>query len=147
MSLEAFFPYRLAIAAEAFSRNIAQVYSKEYGLTREEWRLLYLLANAERLDSQELSRRTTLDKVQVSRASQRLEEKKFISREISTTDRRLRDLSITEAGRSLFEDIKPKVDARAAEMLNAIPQVDRAALDKGIEALILAVATHNEPAD
>ena len=46
MELNAFFPYRLAIAAEGFSRNLSEVYGAQFGLTREEWRLLFLLAEA-----------------------------------------------------------------------------------------------------
>ena len=139
MELEAFFPYRLAVAAESFSRNLSDVYSHQFGLSREEWRLLYLLADTGTLDSQELSRRTTLDKVQVSRASQRLEDKKLITRAISKKDRRLRDFCITASGRTLFDKAKPLVDARAATMLNSMTDEDRTALHRGIEALIKAM--------
>ncbi|TLP48277.1 MULTISPECIES: MarR family winged helix-turn-helix transcriptional regulator [Cohaesibacter] len=139
MDLDSFFPYRMAIAAEGFSRNISSVYGQTYGLSREEWRLLYLLAKAGKLDSQELSRRTTLDKVQVSRASQRLEDKKLITRAISKKDRRLRDFRITKAGTALFDEIKPKIDAQAEQILSAMPTEDRAALSQGIESLIRAI--------
>lgn len=144
MELETYFPYRMAIAAEGFSRNISSVYGQTYGLTREEWRLLYLLAKAGKLDSQELSRRTTLDKVQVSRASQRLEDKKLITRAISKKDRRLRDFRITKAGTKLFDEIKPKVDEQAGKILNAMPAEDREALNQGIESLIRSMQALNE---
>nr|WP_321443734.1 MarR family transcriptional regulator [uncultured Cohaesibacter sp.] len=144
MDLDSFFPYRLAIAAEGFSRNISSVYGQTYGLSREEWRLLYLLAEAGKLDSQELSRRTTLDKVQVSRASQRLEDKKLITRAISKKDRRLRDFRITKAGAALFEEIKPKIDMQAEKILAAMAEADRGALNQGIEGLIRAIRALDE---
>ncbi len=140
MPLEAFFPYRLAVAAETFSRNLIDVYGRAYGLSREEWRLLYLLAEAERLTSLDLSRRTTLDKVQVSRAAQRLEEKGLITHATSDEDRRLRVYECTDAGRGQFEEVMPRVQARAAEILGAMTEEERAALDKGLAALTRAAA-------
>lgn len=135
MQLDGFFPYRMAVASEAFSRRLAEVYGQDFGLSREEWRLLFLLANAESLTSLELSRRTTLDKVQVSRAAQRLQDKALIRRAIATEDRRLRVYHCTDAGRALFAQLFPQVAARSEAILGAMSDEDRAALDRGLEAL------------
>jgi len=142
--LDGFFPYRLAVAAEAFSRNLAEVYGRDYGLTREEWRLLFLLARAERITSVELSARTTLDKVQVSRAAKRLEEKGLITRAISEADRRLRVYACTERGRALFDEALPKVEARARQMLDALDPDDLRGLLDGIGGLIEVLAEHGD---
>jgi DNA-binding MarR family transcriptional regulator len=139
MDLDSFFPYRLAVTSEAFSRNLAEVYGRRYGLMREEWRLLFLLAHAERKTSIELAQRTTLDKVQVTRASQRLEAKGLITRRIPEADRRLREYACTEAGRALFAEALPQVRARATAMLAALSAEDRAALEQGIRALGAAI--------
>ncbi|RYG90304.1 MarR family transcriptional regulator [Loktanella sp. IMCC34160] len=147
MKLETFFPYRLAVAAEAFSRNLTDVYGREFGLTREEWRLLFLLADEEEVTSLELARRTTLDKVQVSRASLRLEEKGLITRSVSDTDRRLRIYRCTEKGSSLFEAALAKVEERARLILDAMPAADRDALSRGLDALVAAVGTVHERLD
>lgn len=146
MELDEFFPYQLAIASEAFSRNLAEVYGSEYGLNREEWRLLFLLSRAGRLTSNELARRTTLDKVQVSRASQRLEKKRLITRDVPAQDRRLREYTCTAAGRRLFDRILPLVRARADEMLAQLSPDDRAALQQGVMALAVALGAR-EPAE
>jgi DNA-binding MarR family transcriptional regulator len=144
-ALDSFFPYRLAVAAEAFSRNLADVYGRAYGLSREEWRLLFLLAGTESMTSVEIARRTTLDKVQVSRAAQRLEEKGLITRAVSPADRRLRIHACTEAGRTVFARVLPEVESRAAEMLGAMAPEDRAALARGLDALLDVVAPQGEP--
>lgn len=133
--LEGFFPYRLAVAAEGFSRALVAVYGRRYGLSREEWRLLFLLAGTGQMTSLELSTRTTLDKVQVSRAAQRLEEKGLISRAIAPSDRRLRLYSSTEAGRAVFADILPQLEAQAEAILQAMGPEGRAALERGVAAL------------
>ncbi|MFV0359742.1 MarR family winged helix-turn-helix transcriptional regulator [Tropicimonas sp.] len=138
MELGGFFPYRLAVASEAFSRQLTEVYRRGYGLSREEWRLLFLLANEESVTSLELSRRTTLDKVQVTRAAQRLENKGLIDRNTPQEDRRLRIYRCTPDGRSLFRRVLPEVEARAKRILDAMTQEDRAALERGLAALLAA---------
>lgn len=137
--LDGFFPYRLAVAAEAFSRALMAVYGRRYGLSREEWRLLFLLADMPEMTSLELGRRTTLDKVQVSRAAQRLEDKGLISRAIAPSDRRLRLYACTEKGRALFASLLPQVQARAEDILKAMPRDDRLALEQGLAALHRAI--------
>lgn len=139
VQLDGFFPYRLAIAAEAFSRSLMKVYGRRYGLSREEWRLLFLLAGVDAMTSLELGQRTTLDKVQVSRAAQRLEDKGLISRAIAANDRRLRLYSCTERGKVLFAEILPQVETQASGILQAMPESDRAALERGLAALLVAI--------
>lgn len=140
MRIETFFPYRLAVVAEAFSRQLIAVYGHEYGFSREEWRLLFLLEDAGTLDSLQLSRRTSLDKVQVSRAASRLESKGLITREILGSDRRLRNYAITDAGRAVFGRAFGGVEARADQILRAMSDQDREALQRGLAALGHAIA-------
>lgn len=135
MKLETYFPYLLASSAEAFSRRLGRVYGRIYGLTREEWRFLFLLADAQELTSLELTKRTTLDKVQVSRAAKRLEEKGLIARSIDQSDRRLRLYTCTAQGHQLFDEILPKVEASADSILQSMAADDLAALKRGLIAL------------
>lgn len=133
--LDGFFPYRLAVAAESFSRALGAVYGRHYGLSREEWRLLFLLAGTGEMTSLDLTARTTLDKVQVSRAAQRLEDKGLITRAIAPGDRRLRLYASTKTGRALFAEALPQIEERANSILLSMHPEDRAALERGITAL------------
>lgn len=135
MQLETFFPYQLAVAAEGFSRQLVEVYGHEFGLSREEWRMLLLLADAEELTSRELAQRTTLDKVQISRAAQKLEDKDLITRAVSKEDRRLKVYKCTDQGHALFGQALPQVQARAEQMLKSLTHDERVALDAGLAAL------------
>lgn len=144
MKLETYFPYKLAATAESFSRKLVEVYGRTYGLSREEWRLLLLLADAGQLSSLELKQRTTLDKVQVSRAAQKLEDKGLISRSVPALDRRLRIYTCTEAGQNLFSEVFPKVQSQADTILENMSVEDRDTLNKGIEALAKAVQAHTQ---
>lgn len=143
--LEAFFPYRFAVAAERFSRNLMDVYGKAYGLSREEWRLLFLLSQADEIASNDLAQRTTLDKVQLSRASKRLADKGLITREVAKNDRRVKLYKCTAQGRGVFEEIKPQVDARAHEILSAMDGDARLALQTGMNALLTALDAPERP--
>lgn len=140
--LHSFFPYQLAITAEAFSRQLTNVYKVEFGLSREEWRLLFLLAQSESVTSRKLSEMTSLDKVQVSRAADRLENKKLILREVSPDDRRLRRYSCTKKGKTTFSEAYSRVNERASAILNEMNDHDRAALDRGLGALSAIMKTH-----
>ena len=140
MQIENFFPYRLAVTAEAFSRQLVEVYLREFNLSREEWRLLFLLEDAGQIDSLSLSQRTSLDKVQVSRAAARLEGKRLITRQVSAGDRRLRHYAITDDGREVFRRAFKGVRLRADEILTEMDAADRAALRDGIEALSAAIS-------
>jgi DNA-binding MarR family transcriptional regulator len=140
MQLESFFPYQLAITAEAFSRQLVDVYGRAFGLTREEWRLLFLIDGAGDITSLDLARRSSLDKVQISRAAQRLEEKGMISRMVAGEDRRLRRYAMTEVGRRIFAQAFAQVRARADLVLAELADADRAALERGLEALRAACA-------
>lgn len=144
MNLETYFPYALASTAEAFSRKLVDVYGRTYGLSREEWRLLLLLADAQELTSLELTRRTTLDKVQVSRAAQKLEEKGLISRSIPASDRRLRVYTCTQEGHTIFSEVFPKVETEADAILANMETVDRESLARGLDALAQAIVIHTQ---
>ena len=138
MELENFFPYELAVAAARMSRQLEAVYSKDGGLSREEWRVLFLLAGVTELTSKELSRRSSLDKVQISRAAKRLEEKGHIVGTESKIDRRLRDYACTDQGKAFFQSLFPKVNSKAEMVFGLMDPDDLDALRRGVNGLTKA---------
>lgn len=133
--LQDFFPYRLAITAAAFSRQLTDVYQRQFGLSRDEWRLLYLLASVAGETSLDLGRKTSLDKVQVSRAAERLRAKGLIIRATSAQDGRLWLYFCSAEGRALFSQVHDLVEAKSNAMLDGLSAEDRAALERGLSAL------------
>lgn len=133
--LQDFFPYRLAVTSAAFSRLLVDVYQRRFGLGRDEWRLLYLLANVKAETSLDLGRNTSLDKVQVSRAADRLVRKGLIRRSTSDLDRRLWLYACTPEGRAVFHNVRALVDQRSEAVLSKMSAEDRAALEHGLAAL------------
>jgi DNA-binding MarR family transcriptional regulator len=91
-----------------------------------------------------LAQRTTLDKVQVSRAATRLENKGLISRAVADSDRRLRQYTCTEAGKCLFKEVFPAVQSCANSILGHMSDDDMNKLKDGLRALERAVAQYGQ---
>ena len=140
LDLQQFLPYRLAVLADQVSRAIAAIYSEEFDLSREEWRILAALGLHGEQATRDIGRITTLDKMQVSRAMQRLEARTLIRRRTATEDRRNKRVSLTEAGRRLYSEIVPRVRAREKEILKSLSGPDADALNRIMDRLTAAVA-------
>ena len=139
LDLQQFLPHRLAVLADQVSRAVAAIYSEQFDLSREEWRILAALGLHGELAATSIERIITLDKMQVSRAMQRLEARALIMRRAATEDRRSKCVRLTDAGRALYAEIVPRVKAREKEILQGVSRADAAALDRIIKRLTAAV--------
>jgi DNA-binding MarR family transcriptional regulator len=139
MNLRDFMPYRLSVTADAASRALAQVYAERFALTRDEWRVVAQLADAKALKASELGRRTSLPKMQVSRALMRLEADGLVRREPDPEDRRNLVVALTAAGRTLYRKVEPVVLEREAYLLAPLAPAER-------EAFLAALAKIEERA-
>ncbi len=136
MELESFFPYRLALLADAVSRSMAQVYAERFDLSRDEWRVLAALSQESPIRTAQVIERTTLDKVSVSRALQRMQGKNLVERETDADDARGHVIRLRPAGRALFRRIVPMVQAREQYLLDALDPAERAALDGALDKVL-----------
>lgn len=124
-----FMPYRLAVLADDVSATIAQVYVDRFDLTRDQWRILAWLGKHAEMQAKEVGRNAGLDKMQMSRALARLEEKKLVSIKPDAQDRRGNILQLTKQGRALYDKITPLVTAREDYLLAALTPDEAASLD------------------
>jgi len=108
LKLDAFLPYRLSIASNAVSEAIATAYQALFGLRIPEWRLVAVIAEHEGITQQALVAATRMDKVSVSRAAIALVDRGLVQRRPNTQDQRSHLLSLSEAGRALYDDVAPK---------------------------------------
>ncbi|MCF8511383.1 MAG: MarR family transcriptional regulator [Rhodobacteraceae bacterium] len=115
--LSAFLPYQLAVASSRISREFAERYRAEFGLSIPEWRVLAHLAQSDAVSVREIHARVDMDKSKVSRAAARLETSGLIEKRENAEDRRLLDMRLTDKGRALIARIVPIADAYQAEML------------------------------
>lgn len=137
MDLLKFFPYRVTQLADAVSRAVAPVYTRRFGLSRDEWRILVALAEEQQIKTLDLIAHTTLDKMQVSRALARMESAGLIERIADPEDARARIVRPTDAARKLYKKIVPMVQAREAFLLESLTPDERRvlfdAMDKVME--------------
>lgn len=135
LDLRSFLPYRLSILQLAVSRSLARIYATQFNLSRYEWRALAVLAQEAPLTAVALAERTSMDKVQVSRAVARLIAAGRVARETDPKDRRRAPLRLTPAGRALYRRIVPLAKARERQLTSALTPAEQRALDRIIEKL------------
>jgi DNA-binding MarR family transcriptional regulator len=115
--LSTFLPYQLAVVSSRVSKQFAERYRAEFGLTIPEWRVLAHLAQSDQVSVREVQARVDMDKSKISRAAARLEASGLIEKRANPEDRRLLDMRLTDAGRTLFARIVPIANAYQAEIL------------------------------
>ncbi|WP_375569065.1 MarR family transcriptional regulator [Seohaeicola saemankumensis] len=132
--LQNFLPYLLNQAAEESSLAFQQVYRDRYGMLRTEWRVLFHLGLYGRLTAKEIGMRSKMHKTKISRAVQRLEERRFLTRDPDEADRRQEYLDLTVQGRAAYRDlhgVAHRYDAALADTLTPEEErILRAALRK-----------------
>ncbi len=133
--LERFMPYRLAVAAQKTSEELARQYRARFGISIAEWRVLAHLAHAgdDPVSVRDIEARAAMEKTKVSRAATRLEKAGLIRKDAHATDGRLVSLALTDAGRALLRELLPlakayqrDIEARLGETLKGFEAgVDR----------------------
>jgi len=76
-----------------------------------------------------------MHKTKVSRAVRALEERRWLSRAISTEDRRVEHLELTQAGKATYRELVPLAQQFEAELLAALKDNQARALLAGLTAL------------
>ena len=135
LALDRFLPYRLSVLANTVSRAIARLYADRFGITIPEWRVLAILGDHGPATSAEIRARTAMDKVQVSRAIQRLTASRLVSRRVDPADRRRASVAMTARGASIYREIVPLARSREAFLLDGFSEDERAQLDRLLERL------------
>jgi DNA-binding MarR family transcriptional regulator len=118
------------------SQTLAQVYRERFGLTRDEWRVLAALADCGAVKTARVIEHTTLEKMQVSRAVQRLEADGLLLRRPDPEDGRGWVLGLSPSGRALYKKIVPVVAARESFLLEALDDSERRALDAALSKVL-----------
>lgn len=103
--LQDFLPYALNRAAEVSSRDFQQIYKDRYGMLRTEWRVLFHLGRYGPMTAKAICDRATIHKTKASRAVAALGDKRYLTRETQSGDRRHETLRLTRRGEDVFADL------------------------------------------
>jgi DNA-binding MarR family transcriptional regulator len=129
LDLQTFLPYRLSVLSNRLSAAIAESYSRRYGLSIPEWRVIAVLALEPGLSAAEVAERTAMDKVAVSRAVRRLLSTGRARRETAAGDRRRSMLELTPDGRRIYRRVTPALRRYEAELLAGLTATEQRQLD------------------
>lgn len=118
--LDNFLPYQLAVLSTRVSAKFSKQYQETYGISVSEWRVVAHLSQADSVSVREIHSRVDMDKPKVSRAASRLEAAGYVTKTINPNDRRLVELSLTQKGRHMIEEIGPIADTYEAELVDLL---------------------------
>jgi DNA-binding MarR family transcriptional regulator len=126
--------YRLHVVANLLSRGAELRYGREFGVSLWEWRTVALLGGAKGAQSlNELSRAAGVDKSQMSRVVSGLAARGFVLRAIDANDGRGVRLTLTRAGRKLYEGLIRAAAERNDAFLDCLTEKERAAFDAALD--------------
>jgi DNA-binding MarR family transcriptional regulator len=136
LHLEAFLPYRLSVLSNTVSSAIAAAYFMNFGLSIPEWRVMAVLAANPGLSSAEVTARTAMDKVAVSRAVAALLAAGRLHRTTAPADRRRAHLALTRAGERVYRRVVPMALDYERRLMAPLGPRDRATLDRLVRGLL-----------
>jgi DNA-binding MarR family transcriptional regulator len=136
LDLDHFLPYRLSRLSNQISRGIARTYEEKYGLSVTEWRVIAILGRFPGISATEVTEKSAMDKVAVSRAVRRLIEAGRIRRQANDNDRRAKHLYLSPEGQAVFDAIVPAALAYEQRLLEALDAEERKQLDRVLARLL-----------
>jgi DNA-binding MarR family transcriptional regulator len=132
LKLEEFLPYRLNVCATLVSHALSQIYADRYKIGVPEWRVLVTLGQFGAMTAKAVGAHSHMHKTKVSRAVAVLGRRKFINRRVNRADLREAFLSLTGAGRDIYDELTPIALDFARDLLETVDASDRAALDRAL---------------
>ena len=135
LRLEEFLPYRLNVLASLVSQALSRVYAERYDIGVPEWRILVTLGQFRVMTGKAIGTHTHMHKTKVSRAVAELERRKFLTRRANNADLRESFLSLTPAGRAIYEELAPGALEFAQKLAEVIDPADRVAFERALERL------------
>ena len=135
LRLEDFLPHRLNVLSSLVSQALTRVYGG-HGINIPEWRVLVSLGQFGVMTGKAIGARTHMHKTKVSRAVAELERRKWLSRRANRSDMREAFLSLTPAGRAVYEELAPRALEFTARLSEAVlSPTDHLAFDRVIKQL------------
>ncbi len=136
LHLEKFLPYRLSVLSNTVSSAIAAAYFAHFGLSIPEWRVMAILAANPGLSAAEVTARTAMDKVAVSRAVATLIAAGRLRRTTVPADRRRTHLALTPSGAGVYSRVVPVALEYERRLVAPLSKRDRATLDRILRELL-----------
>ena len=134
--LRLFLPYLLNQAAEQSSLSFQDFYKERYGMLRTEWRVMFHLGIFGAMTARDIGMRSNIHKTKISRAVQKLTNKRFISRRRNTDDLRQESLQLTASGRAAYVKLRKKAEQYQTDLSAEFSAEEFALLQNMLKRLI-----------
>ena len=131
LQLEDFLPHKLNVLSSLVSQALTRVYG-QYGIGIPEWRILVSLGQFGVMTGKAIGARTHMHKTKVSRAVAQLERRKYLARRANRADLREAFLTLTPAGRAVYEELAPRALEFTERLSEVVAPADRAAFDRAM---------------
>jgi DNA-binding MarR family transcriptional regulator len=135
LKLEDFLPYRLNVCSNLVSTALSRVYAERHRIGVPEWRVLVTLGQFGMMTAKAIGAHSCMHKTKVSRAVAQLERRKLVGRKANRDDLREAFLSLTVAGREMYDELAPVAMRFADRLLDSVDAADRPALDRALKKL------------
>jgi DNA-binding MarR family transcriptional regulator len=135
LKLEEFLPYQLYVVANLVSQALSRIYVDRYGIDIPEWRILVTLGQYETMTAKAIGAHSHMHKTKVSRAVGELERRKLLVRRENRADRREAFLSLTPAGRAIYNELAPGALDFARRLFETVDPGDRPAFERAVARL------------
>jgi DNA-binding MarR family transcriptional regulator len=136
LKLDEFLPYRLNVCSALVTQALSRIYAARYKIGVAEWRVLVTLGEFDMMTAKAIGLHSHMHKTKVSRAVALLERRKLVSRKANREDLREEFLSLTSAGRQVYDELAPAALEFVRQLMETVDPGERAALDRAITKLI-----------
>lgn len=127
--------YRLGRLSSVAGAMVVRLCEGGYGITRREWAVVAQLYENGALPPSALAERMHRDRARTSRVLTALIQKQLILRTVSIHDRRSAWVSLTPAGRQLYEALMPQVQAINSQIVQSLQADEVALFDAALDRL------------
>jgi DNA-binding MarR family transcriptional regulator len=135
LKLDHFLPYQLNVVSSLVSQALSRVYARRYGIGVPEWRVVVTLGQYGVMTAKAIGAHTHMHKTKVSRAVALMEKRRLIARRANRDDMRETFLSLTAAGRTMYEEVAPHALEFARRLTEILSPGDREAFDRALRQL------------
>lgn len=118
-------------------RHSIEKYLKQYGITAPQWGVLNLLYEDKNLSQVQIAQRNHADKVTVGNIIDKLVERELVVRRISENDKRIYEISLTDKGDKLVQEVRPFADANNNKTIECLNNEEQTNLKEYLNRIIL----------
>jgi len=135
LTMERYLHCRLSILSSRVSMRIAQTYGDKFAISVTEWRIMAVLGEYPGISADEVSNKTQIEKLILSRAISKLLNRNLRNRERDPADKRRSMLKLSKTDQSVYDEIVPIAYDMEKELPNCFNAEETGAFSKLVDRL------------